>query len=337
MGRTSAWSLQVSAEQTGLLRVLPSPLQQPRSGKYFTPETTYDPSCPIKIHYLFPCITASVQSPTPGLSPGVLQSLQHQQNQTHPVGSLPAGCPAVSSAPLQRPQVSKQTLQQPQERNKPTCAGVTYFTFVLVSVRPSHADLPTVSTPPKPRAELDEVCFSDNDSQSSGTQEHLRSSDDVSYQPNNQEYGASNCTEAAKGITERLYAPTRAADHTHSPQTQIPPPQTEEPSPVHRKAHRKSNRRKTSDSSSPPRGPGFSCGPRPLSNRRPWDSWQKQRREAQKEQAFYSDHSDDLDQTIEEVCVCQSSFCVVLFCSHAALHHLVSVLSRCVVSISFMF
>lgn len=158
------------------------------------------------------------------------------------------------------------------------------------------------------------MCFSDDDSRSLGTREHLPSSDDVSCQPTNQEQGGSNCNQSADGITERLSAPIRAqepgaTDHTHSPQTQTPPPQTQAPPPVHRKAHRKSNRRKTSDSSSPPRGAGLSCGPRPLLDQRPWDSWQKQRREAQKEAAFSSDHSDDLDRTIEEVCVCQSSFC----------------------------
>lgn len=216
----------------------------------------------------------------------------------------------------------------------------------LVSVRPSHADLPSVSTPLMPRTELDEVCFLDRDSWSLGTREHMPSSDDTSCQPANQKEGGSNRSQSAERITERLSAPMREqearavpTEHTHSPQTQSLPPKTQSSPPVHRKAHRKSNRRKTSDSSSPPRGPELGLGPclgpgpspgpclgacpglgpgpspgaglspcsGPPSDQRPWQSWQKQRRQAQKGEAFSLDQSENLDQTIEEVCVTHGS------------------------------
>lgn len=204
------------------------------------------------------------------------------------------------------------------------------MTCVLVSIRPSHADLQSISIPPKPRIELDEVRLSDQDSQSLGTRDHLLSSDDASLHSVTQKEGGSNCSRSAQGITDRLSAPigeqeatVAPSHHLYSPQTKGLPPKTQSPPPVHRKAHRKSNRRKTSDDSSPPRalspspvpglgvciGQGLSCGPdadhsiRSPSNQRHWDSWQKQRREAQKDQVFSLDHRDNLEQTIEEVCV----------------------------------
>lgn len=39
-------------------------------------------------------------------------------------------------------------------------------------------------------------------------------------------------------------------------------------------------------------------------------SWQKERREVHKEEAFSSDHTDPLDQTIEEVCL---FVCIVVY------------------------
>ncbi|KAI3365887.1 hypothetical protein L3Q82_000875 [Scortum barcoo] len=169
--------------------------------------------------------------------------------------------------------------------------------------RPSHADLPSVSAPPLPREELDELRFSDDDSRSLGTREHLPSSDNGSCQPPDQQ--EDNRSQSGKGDgagQERLSAPISEpqegrpapAGHTPSSNTQTPPP-------VHRKAHRKTNRRKSSGSSSssrPHRGPDL--GPRPPPQLRPWLSWQKERREVRKQEAF-SDRMDPLDQTIQEV------------------------------------
>lgn len=239
--------------------------------------------------------------------------------------------------------------------------------------RPSHADLPSVSAPLLPRAELDEVDISDDDSRSRGTREHLPSSDDASCQPaNQQEADGAHSQSGETASQERLSAPVREQEGGgHSPHTQpqpphsqTPPPLYQTPPPVHRKAHRKTNRRKTSNSSSssqPPRGPGpgsqphqnMTPGPSPglrpgsglcmalrlqaptelipspspglrpgpwpqtstdlrpstpgelrpqtSTDLRPWRSWQKERRAAHREEAFSSDHSDLLDQTIEEV------------------------------------
>ncbi|KAM8722305.1 DBF4-type zinc finger-containing protein 2 isoform 2-T2 [Acanthopagrus schlegelii] len=221
-------------------------------------------------------------------------------------------------------------------------------------LRPSHADLPSVSAPPLPREELDEICFSDNDNQSLGTREHLPSSDNASCQPTSQEEGCTHSQADEGAIQQRVSAPVREQEeegaapigHTHPPHVQplpphiqAPPPHVQAPPPVHRKAHRKTNRRKASESSSSPplrapdpnpcpdpglwatsnlrpcRDPGPSPdldpGPRVLSDLepdprassdlRPWLSWQKERREVQKEETFSSDHSDPLDRTIEKV------------------------------------
>ncbi|XP_018528442.1 DBF4-type zinc finger-containing protein 2 isoform X2 [Lates calcarifer] len=196
--------------------------------------------------------------------------------------------------------------------------------------RPSHADLPSVSTPPLPRAELDELRFSDNDSQSLGTREHLPSSDDLSCQPANQQEDGGVHSQLGEGVTrgsvqDRLSAPIREQEDTGPaptltppqappPHVEAPPIQSQAPPPVHRKAHRKTNRRKTSESStsSPPhRAPGSQphkdhnpvqrpeTRPGP-SDLRPWLCWQRERREAHKEEAF-TDHSNALDHTIEEV------------------------------------
>lgn len=182
--------------------------------------------------------------------------------------------------------------------------------------RPSHTDLPSVSTPPLPKAELDEVRLSD-DSRSQGTRERLPSSDDASCQPPRpmEEDGAHSQSGNRVG-QERLSVPIREQDegiidHTHSPYRRAPASQLETPRPVHRKAHRKTNRRKTSESSSSsqrPGGPGHGPRPhltptdhRPGPGERPWLTWQRERREAHREDAFSSGHTDPLDQTIEEV------------------------------------
>lgn len=200
--------------------------------------------------------------------------------------------------------------------------------------RPSHADLPSVSAPLLPRAELDELRFSDDDSRSRGTRERLPSSDDASCQPVNQQRDNGTCSQSGERASqERLSAPIREREGAiptgratrsgvPSPKCQTPSPQgSQAPPSVHRKAHRKTNRRKASDSSSssrPHKGPepqphrqglstGPTCNPGPgcpaPTELRPWLSWQKERREVQKEEAFSSDHSDPLEQTIEEVCL----------------------------------
>lgn len=183
---------------------------------------------------------------------------------------------------------------------------------VFVSCRPSHADLPSVSAPPLPRAELDELRFSD-DSRSLGTRDHLPSSDRSANQQ--EDDGISQSVEG--DIQGRLSAPIREQEDivssptepTHSPhvQQQTPPPSSQAPPSVHRKAHRKTNRRKTSESSGssrPPRDPN----PRPQTHRDsdqgprarlgvlgPQPCWQGDRGQVS------SDHSNALDQTIEEV------------------------------------
>ncbi|XP_075951142.1 DBF4-type zinc finger-containing protein 2 [Anarhichas minor] len=206
--------------------------------------------------------------------------------------------------------------------------------------RPSHADLPSVSTPLLPRAELDKLCLPDDDDRRSlGTREHLSSSDHASCQPANQKEDDHTHSQSGEGFTgfgsqERLSEPIREQEdgeiittgNTLLSQVQAPPPHHQAPPSVHRKAHRKTNRRKTSTSStsSPPHrspdpgprpdsdprpdsgpgpdpDPGPDPSPRPPTESRPWWSWQKERREAHKEEAFSSDHSDSLDRTIEEV------------------------------------
>nr|XP_019963289.1 PREDICTED: DBF4-type zinc finger-containing protein 2 isoform X2 [Paralichthys olivaceus]XP_019963290.1 PREDICTED: DBF4-type zinc finger-containing protein 2 isoform X2 [Paralichthys olivaceus]XP_019963291.1 PREDICTED: DBF4-type zinc finger-containing protein 2 isoform X2 [Paralichthys olivaceus] len=196
--------------------------------------------------------------------------------------------------------------------------------------RPSHADLPSVSGLPLPRAELDELLFLDNDSRSLGTREQLLSSDDTSYQPTNQQEDNSIHSQSEDSVTkgaiqDRLSAPItdgedngaipKGLKHTQSP---LPPAQTPLPhlqasQSVHRKAHRKTNRRKTSVDSLPPsrgpgppphtdliQGPGAAQGPRSPKDLRPWQNLQRDRRAGFKDKAF-SDSSDTLDQTIEEV------------------------------------
>ncbi|XP_017296416.1 DBF4-type zinc finger-containing protein 2 isoform X2 [Kryptolebias marmoratus] len=205
--------------------------------------------------------------------------------------------------------------------------------------RPSHADLPSVSTPPMPRAELDDLCLSDDDSRSLGTREHLPSSDDGSCQPANQEEDFSILSQSADRTgLQKFSSPIRElndegtvpAGRTCSPHPGTPPPHSkiltpypEAPPSVHRKAYRKTNRRKPSESSSshvpsgPVLKPHHKQGPNTSKKARsptepwaqfptepkPWLSWQRERREA------FSDQSDLLDQTIEEV---------IQMCCHSA-------------------
>ncbi|XP_078786380.1 DBF4-type zinc finger-containing protein 2 isoform X3 [Oryzias latipes] len=193
--------------------------------------------------------------------------------------------------------------------------------------RPSHSDLPLVSDPPLPKAAVEEVCFPADDSGSLGN----HSSQDAScLSANHKSWGC--CSQSGK-VQERLSLAVKEQETTPAdgrrlshigappPESVTPPPRSPAPPSVHRKAHRKTNRRKTSDSSSsagpkrcPPTPPpldlgpstdsgaGVGPGPRlpPVTESRPWLSWQRKRKETHKE-AFSSDSSDLLQQTIEEV------------------------------------
>lgn len=184
-----------------------------------------------------------------------------------------------------------------------------------------------------PREELDVVCLSDSCSQ--GTRERLPSSGNSSCQLTypegdyQQSHSSEGVTEGA--VQERLSASLRRQDEettvliqgAHLSHGKTTPSQA---TPIkHRKAHRKTNRRKISDSSSSPPlkgpdlspslpsdlGPWLSTHPCPCpdldpqapSEKRSWLTWQKQRREA-----LFSDPThplDALDQTIETVGLCR--------------------------------
>ncbi|TWW63768.1 Zinc finger-containing protein 2 [Takifugu flavidus] len=129
--------------------------------------------------------------------------------------------------------------------------------------RPSHADLPCISTPPLPGKELDEVFLSDVN-QPLGAREHTSRNDpDIYHQPVNPVGGPQSVT--AERIHDRLSGPS----------------------------HAQLKRYVCTQS-----GPNVDTGP--PSQLRPWCSWHKERREAQKE-VFSLDQCKLLDQTIEEV------------------------------------
>ncbi|XP_072235378.1 DBF4-type zinc finger-containing protein 2 isoform X3 [Leuresthes tenuis] len=167
-------------------------------------------------------------------------------------------------------------------------------------VRPSHADLPSTSAPLLPRVELDELHFSGDDSRFLGTQERLSSSDDVSFQPANQEVDCGAYSQSGKRgreeRTEQKEGGAIPAGSTGSPHLRATPPQALPP--VHRKAHRKTNRRKSSDCSSQP-PTCLSPSRRPRSAKDP-SPRQRERREAQGEVLGW-DNTDLLDRTIEQV------------------------------------
>ena len=186
-----------------------------------------------------------------------------------------------------------------------------------MSVRPSHADLPFVSAPLLPRKELDDLRVSD-DGRSQGTRQLLLSSDSASCPRANQEEDGRSRRGVSDGdIQERLSGPIRdqkaemIAPIGEALHVETPPPCTQSPPTIHRKAHRKTNRRKTSSSSSSLAGriPDPSIGvatrpsvdpdpdpdPRAASWPRPGPS------QAQDQTAFPSDQSDAPDQTPEEV------------------------------------
>ncbi|XP_071384189.1 DBF4-type zinc finger-containing protein 2 [Centroberyx affinis] len=148
--------------------------------------------------------------------------------------------------------------------------------------RPSHADLPSLSSPLLPREELAELCVSHDDSRSLGTREELPSSDGASCQLAYRQEDDGTHSQSGARVTEeagreRLSQPipeqetrqTPSPAHTHTPPHthQHTPPHTHTPPPVHRKAHRKTNRRRQSDSSCssplPPSPPPPPPGPSP--------------------------------------------------------------------------
>ncbi|XP_064826419.1 DBF4-type zinc finger-containing protein 2 isoform X2 [Oncorhynchus masou masou] len=228
--------------------------------------------------------------------------------------------------------------------------------------RPTHADLPSLSSPLVPREELLDLCASNDDRASFGTREHMPSSDDSSCQlvyvqeaDVASETRTSQPEEGRGGNvgSERLTptAPDRdirpsseEGTHSHPPSPDHLPThptrpcsQKQTPPPLHRKAHRKTNRRRERGSNSsssihPPCSPAspqlcatptdqitqetpenqppyrprdWTTDPKPRTVNTGWAAWAGvppwRRRETQKEQAFSSDHSDPEGDTIEEV------------------------------------
>lgn len=195
----------------------------------------------------------------------------------------------------------------------------SYCVRAFLSARPSHADLPCISTPPLPGKGFDEVFLSDVN-QPLGAREHTSPNNpDIYHQPVNQVGGTQSVT--AERVNDKLSGPVREEEQaTNTLYAETPPFYPNQTRPTsHRKAHRKTNRRKCSNDDSPPlmspdsdleshaqlkrdvctqRGPNVDT--RPPSQLKPWCSWHKERREAQKE-VFSVDQCKLLDQTIEEV------------------------------------
>lgn len=206
-----------------------------------------------------------------------------------------------------------------------------------------------------------DLCASDDDGASLGTREHMPSSDDSSCQlVYVQEADVASETRTSqpaegrgvKAASERLTPTAPDQDirpssgegtHSHTPSPDHLPThptrpcsQKQTPPPLHRKAHRKTNRRRERGSNSssihPPRSPASPqlCAtptdqrtketpenqppykprdrtpdPKPRTVNTGWAAWAGvppwRRRETQKEQAFSSDHSDPEGDTIEEV------------------------------------
>lgn len=166
--------------------------------------------------------------------------------------------------------------------------------------RPPHIDLPSGSAPPLPWGEPDQVpkC-----PPGSGETKRLSADQGADGRLGQQ---------SEAGLLVRLAAPIRAEDQraicvegmpTSCGKAQSPPPQAQAPPTVHRKVHRKTNRRKSSESS-----PSV-----------PWGRWP----ETQQETLFSSDNPDPLlppvtpypvGQTMEEVRPFESSL-LLWFCS----------------------
>ncbi|KAF7651550.1 hypothetical protein LDENG_00109320 [Lucifuga dentata] len=142
-----------------------------------------------------------------------------------------------------------------------------------------------------------------SDGWSFGTREDLPTSEDSSCQPANQKEDEGICSQPGSHASwERLSVPITEQEIGETAPNPEAQEQARSPPSVHRKAYRKTNHRENTDSSpsSSSRTPR-AAGPRPRSDLRPWLVWEKERREAQKEEAFSSDHTDPMDQTIEEV------------------------------------
>ncbi|KAL1022029.1 hypothetical protein UPYG_G00021330 [Umbra pygmaea] len=228
--------------------------------------------------------------------------------------------------------------------------------------RPTHFDLPALSSPLIPREELSDLGASNEDAVSPGTREHDPSfgdsscqliyvqEADVASETRNSPPGGRR---SGKVVTDRLTPPlpelhTRQSSwggtHSHKPSviqlrahTAKPCIQPQTPPPLHRKAHRKTNRRRargsdTSSSIPPARSPaspelrvtprkekarktpenhplpklrGLTQGTKPRTVNTGWAAWAGvppwRRRETQEELAFSSDQSDLVGDTIEEV------------------------------------
>ncbi|XP_077462395.1 DBF4-type zinc finger-containing protein 2 isoform X1 [Stigmatopora argus] len=165
--------------------------------------------------------------------------------------------------------------------------------------RPSHADLPSISTPLLPREELDQGCSSGIDNLSLRTREHLPSSNNASTKQGD-DPGPRKQLEnrLSEGPSKQANKPVEAGTFDFGRKI----PKTHEATPhVSRKAHRKTDRRKINLSRTSPENPHPSACPLPLSAPQPWQSWQRERRAAFKEEIFSAPHRDLVDQTIEEV------------------------------------
>lgn len=188
--------------------------------------------------------------------------------------------------------------------------------MLRLCLRPSHADLPCISTPPMPRKELDEGSFSD-DGHLLGACEHLSDNSDISHQLT--EHVGAIRSATAEVLHHRLSGPAPAEPHGFHKETP-PCPHRGRPR-SHRKAHGKTDRRKKGSDHSPapmasdsdpeslaelrrqvcmPSGPGVGSEPPQPSWSR--GSWQEGRR-ASLQQLLPLDRGHLLDQTIEEVSV----------------------------------
>lgn len=189
---------------------------------------------------------------------------------------------------------------------------------VSVSVRPSHADLPWISTLPVPRKQLDEAaCFSDGRHLLGPCERLSNNNPHMSHQLANQVGATQPAT--AEVICGRLAGAATAEQRGKGAFYAETPPCPHQSPTSHRKAHWKSNRRETSSDHSPPlMGPDsdpespaalrrYVCMGGPLvdselpSHHRPWCSWQKRGKALQ--ELFALDQGSLLDQTIEEVSV----------------------------------
>nr|XP_046190199.1 uncharacterized protein LOC124018914 [Oncorhynchus gorbuscha] len=149
--------------------------------------------------------------------------------------------------------------------------------------RPTHADLPSLSSPLVPREELLDLCASNDDWASFGTREHMPSSDDSSCQlVYVQEVDLASETRTSQpeegrggNVGSERLTPTapdqdirpssEEGTHSHTPFPDHLPthPTRHTPPPLHRKAHRKTNRRRErgSNSSSSMHPPCYPASP----------------------------------------------------------------------------